>query len=161
MRIRGFGRRRRDERGSLTVFTVIWSIIMLMLAALAIDGGLAISQRERAADLADQAARTEAEDLSQASLRDGGTAVIQPDGCALAIAYVNSVAATVKHGTATVSGCQYIPDLAVQGAGGQGTVESSAVTVDVQLTYSPFVFDLFTGPLTVTESGTAFAQAGD
>ena len=35
------------------------------------------------------------------------------------------------------------------------------MTVSVHLTYSPFVFDLFGGTITVTETGTATAATGD
>jgi Flp pilus assembly protein TadG len=158
-------RRRRDERGSLTLFTILWAFLVMLLAALAIDGGLAISQRERAADLADQAARAEAQDLQLGNLRGSGTPVIAQDGCRLARAYVAGAASSVHWGTANVvgdysdDGCDYSTVL-VPGQGG-GMVTSSSVTVEVQLTYTPFVFNLFAGPVTVTETGTAFAQAGD
>ena len=162
------GRRRRDERGSFTFFAIMWSFVIVLLAALAIDGGLAISQRERAADLADQAARTEAENLSQPDLRGTGQVEINPDGCALASSYISDAAASVHYGTASLdhgfgdggSGCAY-STVQVPGAGGAGLVESSSVTVEVELTYSPFVFDIFGGKITVVEQGTAFAQAGD
>jgi Flp pilus assembly protein TadG len=151
MTVQASGRRRRDERGSFTLFTILWSLLIVMLAALAIDGGLAITQRERAADLADQAARTEAQNLSQPDLRKNGTVLINDDGCGLADSYVRSMAPNVHYGTAKVEGCDYSP------AG----VQPSSVTVHVQLTYTPFVFDIFGGTLTVNEQGTAFAQAGD
>ncbi len=169
MRIRDLAlprRGRRDERGSLTLFTILWAFLVMLLAALAIDGGLAISQRERAADLADQAARAEAEDLQLGNLRGTGTAVIDSlDNCRVAHEYVASAASSIHWGTANVvdgysdNGCDY-STVSVPGAGG-ALETSSSVTVEVQLTYTPFVFNLFAGPITVTESGTAFAQAGD
>jgi Flp pilus assembly protein TadG len=166
--IRGPAGRQRDERGSLTVFTVVWAITILLLAALAIDGGLAISQRERAADIADQAARTDAEGLALQPLRDSGQVQIQDDECALARAYVAKAAEDIHDGTAYVDddfgghdGCDYFTETVPSADGQPGAAEVTAVTVEVHLTYSPFVFDLFTGPLMVTETGTAFAQAGD
>jgi Flp pilus assembly protein TadG len=158
----------RDERGSFTLFTIVWSFLILILAALAIDGGLAIAQRERAADLADQAARTEAQNLSQADLRGTGTVTISgQDGCALAASYIGDAAPSIHYGKASLdtgfgggTGCAY-STVQVPGPGGVGLVGASAVTVQVKLTYSPFVFDIFGGTITVTESGTAFAQAGD
>jgi Flp pilus assembly protein TadG len=158
--------RRRDERGSMTVFTILWALVILLLAALAIDGGLAISQRESAADLADQAARTEAENLNPQTLRGSGKPVILQDGCALARQYMASAKSSVHYGTATIvgqfydNGCDY-SSVTVPSSKGGGVVTSSSVTVEVTLTYSPFIFNIFGGPITVTETGTAFAQAGD
>lgn len=165
-RARGCGRRRRDERGSFTFFAIMWSFVIVLLAALAIDGGLAIAQRERAADLADQAARTEAQNLSQQDLRGSGGVQINDDGCALASSYISDAAPSVHYGTASLdqgfgeAGCEYSTVL-VPGPGDAGLVQSSSVTVEVQLTYAPFVFDIFGGTITVAEQGTAFAQAGD
>lgn len=145
----------------MTVIAIVWGLLLLFLAALTIDGGLAISQRERAADLADQAARTEADNLDLQALRSTGRAEIKHDGCALARAYVRNAAAAIHDGTASVKGgCTY-PMETVLGPGGQGAIQSGSVTVQVQLTYSPFVLDIFGGTITVTESGTAFAQAGN
>jgi Flp pilus assembly protein TadG len=154
MRIRP---RRRDERGSMTVFVVLWSLVIVMVAALVIDVGLAISQRERAADLADQAARAEAQNLDTGSLRDTGGAVIDDDGCLRATHYLQNAASSVHYGTASLDtgfgtgGCQV----------NQPGTPGNSVTVSVHLTYAPFVFDLFSGTVTVTETGTAKAAAGN
>jgi Flp pilus assembly protein TadG len=146
----------RDERGSLTVFVVFWSLVLLILAAVVIDGGLAISQRERAADLADQAARAEAQNIDPGVLRENGQVQIDDDHCALAAAYLASSAASVHYGTAGIDtgygqdGCE----LSAEAPG-------NMVTVEVKVTYSPFVFDIFNGTLTVVEKGSATAQRGD
>lgn len=153
---RGRPGRRRDERGSLTVFVVLWSVVIVMVAALVIDVGLAISQRERAADLADQAARAEAQNLNTDTLRASGGAEIADDACVRAQEYVSDVSSTIHYGSAQVNkgfgenGCDF------------GTEQpGNSVTVSVQLTYAPFVFDLFGGTVTVTETGTATAATGD
>ena len=144
----------------MAVLAVMWALVLVMLAALAIDGGLAISQHERAADLADEAARAEAQNLVPQDLRDGRGVVIAPDpNCSLARAYLTSAAASVHFGKATVEGCSY--PTTTQSPPGAGQVSTDSVTVQVQLTYSPFVFDIFGGTITVNESGTAFAQSGD
>lgn len=155
--------RTRGERGSLAVVTVMWSLVILMLAGLVIDGGLAISQRERAADLADQAARAEAQNIDQGTLRADGTAEIASDDCGRAEAYLTAAAGSISYGTASID----------QGYGNEGTgggadgcalsaaVPGNTVSVSVHLTYSPFVFDLFGGTITVTETGTATAATGD
>ena len=147
--------RRRDERGSFTVFVVLWSLVIVMVAALVIDVGLAISQRERAADLANQAARAEAQDLSAVALRQGGGAEIQDDGCVRATTYLTDAASSIHYGSASIdtgfgeNGCEF-----------SALAPGNSVTVSVQLTYSPFVFDLFSGTVTVTETGTATAATG-
>jgi Flp pilus assembly protein TadG len=147
--------RRRDERGSFTVFVVLWSLVIVMVAALVIDVGLSISQRERAADLANQAARAEAQDLNTDVLRQSGGAAIQIDpDCAEAKDYL--AASNVQYGTATIDGCALNPPV----AGGPAIAPGNSVTVTVTLTYSPFVFDLFSGAVSVTETGTATAATG-
>ena len=47
----------RGERGSVTLFVLLFSITALVLASLLVDLGSAINAQERAADLAEQAAR--------------------------------------------------------------------------------------------------------
>ena len=155
--------RRRDARGSLSVVVVLWSLVIVMVAALVIDGGLAISQRERAADLADQAARAEAQNIDQQTLRGSGAAQIAGDDCARAEAYLASAAGSIHYGTASIDqgygneGSGGGPD----GCGLSGAAPGNTVTVSVHLTYAPFVFDLFGGVITVTETGTATAATGN
>ena len=55
----------------------------MMLAGLVVDGGLAISERQHAGDIAEQAARAGADDLDQNALR-AGTYVLDPSACDLA-----------------------------------------------------------------------------
>jgi Flp pilus assembly protein TadG len=54
------------------MFTAIFALFVIMLAGLLVDGGLAIHARERAADIAEQAARAGADDIDEAALRQGG-----------------------------------------------------------------------------------------
>ncbi len=81
---------------------------------------------------------------------------IDDDDCALAQAYLASSAASIDYGKADTdrhygeNGCEL-----------NNNLPGNMVTVEVQLTYSPFVFDIFNGTLTVTESGSAVAQRGD
>jgi Flp pilus assembly protein TadG len=140
--------RTRDERGSFTIFVVLWSLVIVMVAALVIDVGLAISQRERAADLANQAARAEAQNLNAAALRETGAPLINADpGCVEANDYLDAAASSVHYGKAVIDSCPV-------------SLAGNSVTVTVTLTYSPFVFDLFSGTVTVNESGTATAAVG-
>ena len=147
----------------MTVFIVLWSLVIVMVAALVIDVGLAISQRERAADLADQAARAEAQSLNTVTLRQSGGAVIENDDCQRAHAYLAAATGSVHFGAASID-----EGFGNEGLGGapdgcqlDGNVPGNSVTVSVQLTYTPFVFDLFSGTVTVTETGTATAATGN
>ena len=54
---------RLDDRGSGAGAVIIFALVFLSLAAFVIDGGMSISKRERAADIAEQAARYAAQDI--------------------------------------------------------------------------------------------------
>ncbi|MGI5233141.1 pilus assembly protein TadG-related protein [Actinoallomurus sp. CA-142502] len=69
-------RRRRDDRGTVALFTTIFAVFVLVLAGLLVDGGLTIHARQRAADIAEQAARAAADDIDVAYLRRTGRARI-------------------------------------------------------------------------------------
>jgi Flp pilus assembly protein TadG len=58
------------------MFTVIFAFFVIVLAGLLVDGGLAIHARQRAADIAEQAARAAADDIDVAHLRTSGEARI-------------------------------------------------------------------------------------
>ncbi|MEU6713205.1 pilus assembly protein TadG-related protein [Nonomuraea sp. NPDC046802] len=62
------------ERGSMSVFTVLFSVAVFLLAGLLVDGGSAINARLRAADVAEQAARAGADQLDVDHLRTTGQA---------------------------------------------------------------------------------------
>ncbi len=70
------------ERGSLSLFVVIFAVSVLMLAGLVYDGGLAITARQRAADVAEAAARHGANAVDVEALRTGNVlAVDQGQAC--------------------------------------------------------------------------------
>ncbi|WP_283138547.1 pilus assembly protein TadG-related protein [Rhizohabitans arisaemae] len=69
----------REDRGSMSVFIVIFSVAVFLLAGLLVDGGAAINARLRAADLAEQAARAAADQIDVEHLRATGTARILQD----------------------------------------------------------------------------------
>lgn len=62
----------RRERGSMSVFTVLFSVVVFLLAGLLVDGGAAINARLRAADIAEQAARAGADRIDVDRLRENG-----------------------------------------------------------------------------------------
>lgn len=54
------------------MFTSIFALFVIVLAGLLVDGGQAIHARQRAADIAEQAARAAADDVDVAYLRRTG-----------------------------------------------------------------------------------------
>ena len=73
--VRAVTRRLNPERdtGSVAVFTVVFAVAVIFLTALVVDGGNAMNARERAADIAGQASRAAADDISTAAVRSGQT----------------------------------------------------------------------------------------
>lgn len=65
-------RRLTGDRGSAALFVAIFAPAMIFLAGLVIDGGAAIEARQRAADIAEQAARAAAGQCDVAVLRSRG-----------------------------------------------------------------------------------------
>src|SRR5450759_4709566 len=65
-----------SERGSIAVFTVVFAIAVIFLTALILDGGIAMNAKERAADIAEQAARAAASNIDVRALRATGVAAI-------------------------------------------------------------------------------------
>ncbi|MDF5751262.1 pilus assembly protein TadG-related protein [Spongiactinospora sp. TRM90649] len=74
-------RRERDhERGSMSIFVVVFSVVVFLLAGLLVDGGAAINARLRANDVAEQAARAAADVIDQEHLRETGEARLLDEG---------------------------------------------------------------------------------
>ncbi|GAA4231834.1 Flp pilus assembly protein TadG [Streptosporangium album] len=73
---------RAGDRGSMSVFTVIFSVAVFLLAGLLVDGGAAINARLRAADIAEQAARSAADQIDEEHLRATGQARLLDEGTA-------------------------------------------------------------------------------
>ncbi|MEU0565532.1 flp pilus-assembly TadE/G-like family protein [Nonomuraea sp. NPDC005983] len=97
----------RAERGSMSVFTVLFSVVVFLLAGLLVDGGAAINARLRAADIAEQAARAGADRIDEAQLRRTGQVRLLDEGqvCARADEIVTALAGTdVTRGDCTVAG---------------------------------------------------------
>ena len=65
-------RRLRADRGSTALFVAVFAPAMLFMAGLVIDGGAALESRQRAADIAEQAARAGANQCNVALLRSAG-----------------------------------------------------------------------------------------
>ncbi|MER5973391.1 pilus assembly protein TadG-related protein [Streptomyces sp. NPDC002055] len=121
---------RLDDRGSGAGAVIIFAVLFLALAGFVIDGGLSISQRERAADIAEQAARYAANDIDIEAVREnrGGAAPINYANCGQRVREFAQEAG--------LSG----PDAARARCTG-GDVDF--VEVDIQLTYRPILTGLF------------------
>lgn len=73
------GRSNPGDRGSMSIFTVVFSAVVFLLAGLLVDGGAAINARLRAADIAEQAARAAADQIDVEHLRETGQALLLDD----------------------------------------------------------------------------------
>ncbi|GAB3682189.1 pilus assembly protein TadG-related protein [Actinocorallia lasiicapitis] len=62
----------RDDRGTFSAFTAIFSLSVLLFAGLLVDGGMAIHGRQRAFDIAEQSARAGADAIDVETLRETG-----------------------------------------------------------------------------------------
>jgi hypothetical protein len=123
---------RLDDRGSGAGAVIIFALVFLSLSAFVIDGGLSISKRERAADIAEQAARYAAQDVDLEDLYEN-------PGAGAPILYENCNA-RVK---------AFAREMGMTGADIGAThcvaANPDQVEVDVQLTYSPVFTGMFYG----------------
>jgi Flp pilus assembly protein TadG len=91
------------DRGSISLYFAITALAALVMAGLVVDGGAALATRERAADLATQAARAGATALTPTSLR-GTPTDLQADPTAAAQAAQAILSDAGATGHVTVSG---------------------------------------------------------
>jgi Flp pilus assembly protein TadG len=142
---------RPGEGGSIAVFTVVFAVAVVLLTALIVDGGIAMNARERAADIAEQAARAAAGNIDVARLRASGTAVIGPGACGLAASLVSRYSTDDRSGVDAVTGATMTGCLAPAG--------SDTATVDVSITTQPLAGGIL-GGFTETARESATAQCG-
>lgn len=88
------------DRGSVAVFTAVFAFAVMALLALLVDGGNALNARERADDIAEQAARAAVTDLSVPQLRQGTVAINWATACAYAQQAVTDYAKSFSNVTA-------------------------------------------------------------
>ena len=138
------------ERGSVAVWTAIFAVAMIGFCALIVDGGIAMNARERATDIAGQAARAAVGDINPVTLRSTGTAEIGPGACALAAELVARYAQLDSGGVDSVSRATVVSCSAPVG--------SEIATVEVQITTTPLVGGL--GDFTETGTQSATLQCG-
>lgn len=125
------------DRGSISLWVVIFTFTTLALLILVVDGGQTMNAKSRAADIAEQAARAAADDINVAGLRTGtGTVELGGNACDLnpqagpAAQLVAEYARGVPGATATLTACT--PSMTTVG----GT-PSLSVTATVQLSVRP------------------------
>jgi Flp pilus assembly protein TadG len=136
-RARGGLARPRGERGSITVFTAVFAIAVIFLLALVLDGGSALNAKERAMDIAGQAARAAADTIDLRVLRDSGVAVIGPGACAAAASLVRSYGQVLSNGLDKVTTATLVSCTAPQGSG--------RATVLVTVSTRPLIPGVLTG----------------
>ena len=133
------------ERGSVTVFVVFFALVALALASLLVDVGNAVNAQERAADLAEQAARAAANAIDVADLRSGTVAIDQTRACADALNLIQAYAAASRVDAAMTAPCTY--------------PSPRQVTVYVSVTTTPLISTFF-GSFTMKAHETACAEFG-
>jgi putative Flp pilus-assembly TadE/G-like protein len=84
---------RGADRGSVTILVLFFTIMALALASLLVDVGNALNARERAADIAEQAARAGANDINVAALRAGRLEINAATACGRAVGLVAAYSA--------------------------------------------------------------------
>lgn len=129
------GERRRDERGSVTLWALLTAIVFTMIVGISVDLTGQIRAKQRATDIAAQAVRVAGQRVSPTTLM-GGRPV-----------------STVDAGLAKAAAQQVIAD-----AGMTGTVTTTGgvqITVTTTVRYQPvFLSSLGIGVLTVTGDAT-------
>jgi hypothetical protein len=155
--------RRGRERGTFSIAVVLWVLMTVVLGAFVVDGGLSISERERAGDLAQEAARAVANFLDTNALRNGKIQIdFNPDG-SCSQDEQNTVLQLLE-----TDGLQDT-DLLFCGEDpnpGQGTAEADGqvvpvVMVTINVPYTPLFTGMFyKGNVSVTASATAYPEPG-
>lgn len=136
----------RGDRGSISLYLAIFGIAAFALLALLVDGGTAINAKERAADIAEQAARAAANQISVTGLRAANPVVqLGPGACQAAASLVGQYPLG-SHTTASMTSCS-------------AQVGSTVATVAVTVTTTP-VFPFFFGSFTMTSTASATPVCG-
>jgi type II secretory pathway pseudopilin PulG len=139
------GAERGAEQGSVTVFVVFFAMVALALASLLVDVGNAVNAQERAADLAEQAARSAANAISVADLRNGTVVIDQARACVNALNLIQAYADAGRIDAAMTGPCTY--------------PSPRQVTVYVSVTTTPLISAFF-GSFTMRAHETACAEFG-
>ncbi|QFG26998.1 pilus assembly protein [Actinomadura sp. WMMB 499] len=125
------------------MYVVLFTPVVFLLAGLLVDGGLAIHARQRAADMAEQAARAGANEIDLAALRATGDPVLDP-------------------GRARAAACELLRAYGDEVTGARCDASTGAVTVTVQIDVRPQFLAVFPGfgEFTMTSDATARPVTG-
>lgn len=127
---------RRDERGSISIWVVTASFVMMVLVGLAVDLGGQVHAQQRARDVAAQAARAGGQEVQAAPAIEGRYLSI--DTSAARTAAERYLAASDVDGTVSING-------------------GDTITVNVTTTYTPTFLSLI-GIDRLDVTGTATAR---
>lgn len=141
----------RGERGSVAVFVVVFAIAVVVLLALILDGGVAMNAKQRAADIAGQAARAAADTINVAYLRNTGAAVMGPGACDAAARLVTTYGQRLSSGVDRVTSTTMVSCVA--------PVQGRVATVQVTVSTSPLVPGVF-GAFHETAMASATTECG-
>ena len=129
-----------SESGMVTAFVVIFTLALLLMAGLVLDGGLALAAKVQAIDDAQAAARAGAQAIDIPTYRASGQITLDP-------------------ALATADAQHY---LAAAGQVGTVSVNGEQVTVTVTITQATQILDLAgIDHLTETGTGTGTAEQGN
>lgn len=155
------GRPGRGDRGSVALWVVIFTFAVMVLATFVVDGGQLMNARERAADMAEQAARATVNDIDITALR-GGRVAFSPGACA-----AGGPAATLVASYARGSGLNAFVPASYHNQPGcrTGTVTTPAgpqhfATVTVEVTTKPVIPIGIFGSYQVPATATASLECG-
>lgn len=155
----------RNDEGSVSLWLVVFTLAVLVLLGFVVDGGQYMNGRESAADIAQQAARAAADDLSTQALRAGNFVIpasaCQPGGRAATL--VSEYAG--NDATIPANGCKIgrltaAGDCATGGAPPPGGVTGPCVSVTVDVTVRPAIPLGTFGTLTATATEQATLDCG-
>ncbi|HEV3381407.1 MAG TPA: pilus assembly protein TadG-related protein [Trebonia sp.] len=149
----------RQDRGSIAVFTAVFAFAVLLLLVLVVDGGTVLNGRERAADIAEQAARSAVTDLSIGDLHGETNGDTATSG-ATTVAINWPGACTYAQSTARDYAASLGSSISLDSATCPVQAPNSA-TVTVTVTVQPVIpFPGFSA-VTVTATQTAAAVCGN
>lgn len=103
-RLRHLGRRlRADDRGLITPWTAIGTLMVILLAAVVFDAGMAMADQVRLYDRAQAAARAGARDIDLATYRTTGVIQLDPGAAASTAQHFLTQSGTTGTATATTT----------------------------------------------------------
>jgi Flp pilus assembly protein TadG len=149
------------ERGSVSLWLVIFTIAAFVLLAFVVDGGQYMNARERAADIAEQAARAGIDQLTASAIRSGQLTLTNAQACPAAGTLVTTYGKGSLSGSDQAGLSMPFCNVTYQGAA-TNRVPVVTVKVDIKVTpVIPVIFGTFTTGAKETATitcGTAVAE---